>query len=442
MTEALSTKSVMASGGKSTPCCLLVLGMHRSGTSAVSRIFNLFGARLPDRLMGPSDSNLRGHWESAALSQIHDELLRAGGSCWDDAAAFRLSSISKTTLREFKERILRVLAEEYGPCPIAIVKDPRICRFVPFWLEILHEAGLQVRVLLTIRNPMEVTRSLWTRDLLSIPYGYLLWARHVLEAERSSRGMQRAVIFYDEIMADWRASTAKVARQLGITLNVDTDSEIEADVFLAAELKHHSFSIEDLKQDEMAPSFASTIYKSLLAFASNSVEDCYSMLDRLHSQIGEHGDPVFDILNGEIVARRKELDWRFSEKKEVARTSNEIARLNEALREIGHELHQRDIEIQNRDTEIQQLNTEIRELNNQLAVDRPKLAFAIAELHKLQTELAVTQQARDRLSQICLEREQQLSALLTSKSWRLTKPVRELRSLLRFPRISAHGPKS
>src|SRR5262249_21837885 len=151
-----------------------------------------------------------------------------------------------------------------------------------------------------------------TRDQLSIPYGYLLWARHVLEAERSSRGMQRAVIFYDEIMADWRASTAKVARQLGFALNVDADSETEADVFLATELKHHSFSIEDLKQDEMAPSFAPTIYESLLAFASNSVEDRSSMLDRLHSQISERGDPVFDILNREIVARRKELDRRFS----------------------------------------------------------------------------------------------------------------------------------
>ena len=55
--------------------CLLVLGMHRSGTSAVTRVLSIAGAKLPASLMGPGRGNEVGHWESDALATYNDELL-------------------------------------------------------------------------------------------------------------------------------------------------------------------------------------------------------------------------------------------------------------------------------------------------------------------------------------------------------------------------------
>jgi hypothetical protein len=47
--------------------CLLVLGVHRSGTSAVTRVLSILGAALPRTLLGAGPSNESGHWESEKL---------------------------------------------------------------------------------------------------------------------------------------------------------------------------------------------------------------------------------------------------------------------------------------------------------------------------------------------------------------------------------------
>src|SRR5271170_3761934 len=67
---------------------LLVLGTHRSGTSAFTRVFSLLGADLPKSMLGANPTNEAGHWESEDLIAIHDDLLATAGSRWDDWRAF------------------------------------------------------------------------------------------------------------------------------------------------------------------------------------------------------------------------------------------------------------------------------------------------------------------------------------------------------------------
>ena len=64
--------------------CLLVLGMHRSGTSAITRIFNLMGAEPPKQLLDAGPSNEAGHWEPERLVLLHDQMLEEAGSSWRD----------------------------------------------------------------------------------------------------------------------------------------------------------------------------------------------------------------------------------------------------------------------------------------------------------------------------------------------------------------------
>lgn len=66
---------------------LLVLGMHRSGTSVLARVLGLCGADLGTRLIGASAGNEDGHWEDAFAVEIHDRLLAAFGAGWDDPLA-------------------------------------------------------------------------------------------------------------------------------------------------------------------------------------------------------------------------------------------------------------------------------------------------------------------------------------------------------------------
>ena len=58
---------------------ILVLGMHRSGTSPLTRVLNLLGAKLPNNVMPPApNNNEQGFWESRDLMVINDDILKRG----------------------------------------------------------------------------------------------------------------------------------------------------------------------------------------------------------------------------------------------------------------------------------------------------------------------------------------------------------------------------
>ena len=85
---------------------VLVLGMHRSGTSAVTRFLNRLGAHLPSKLIPPdADSNVHGFWEPRNIVDIHDELLASAGSSWDDVAAFPRSWFDSELAQSFQDRV-------------------------------------------------------------------------------------------------------------------------------------------------------------------------------------------------------------------------------------------------------------------------------------------------------------------------------------------------
>ena len=65
---------------------VLIAGMHRSGTSALTRLINLFGAGLASDLLPAKSDNVKGFWESRRIVDIHDAFLHAVGSAWDDVA--------------------------------------------------------------------------------------------------------------------------------------------------------------------------------------------------------------------------------------------------------------------------------------------------------------------------------------------------------------------
>jgi hypothetical protein len=64
------------------PCeGVLVVGMHRSGTSATTRVLNLFGLSLCEEkdLWLSLPGNETGYWESSSLSRFNERLLTAAG---------------------------------------------------------------------------------------------------------------------------------------------------------------------------------------------------------------------------------------------------------------------------------------------------------------------------------------------------------------------------
>src|SRR5206468_3279043 len=104
---------------------VLVLGMHRSGTSALARVLNLLGCDLPQTLMGPGKSNEAGHWESQAIANFNDRLLESAGTSWDDWQAINPGWLSSLKAVQFREEARGLLEQEFGASHLFVLKDPR-----------------------------------------------------------------------------------------------------------------------------------------------------------------------------------------------------------------------------------------------------------------------------------------------------------------------------
>lgn len=218
---------------------LVVLGMHRSGTSSVAGALALLGASAPQTLMRPADDNPKGFWESEVLAGLNDRLLQAGGSTWHDWRRFDLAAVAEA-LPAFRAEAADKLASEFGDAELIVLKDPRICRLFGFWRGVLEDSGYRVVVVSPLRPPAEVAASLMARNAMSRSHALRLWLRHVSDAERASRDLPRRFLAWSDFIADWRGQADRMSRDLGVVLDRSPDAEARVDDFLSAELKRQN----------------------------------------------------------------------------------------------------------------------------------------------------------------------------------------------------------
>lgn len=132
---------------------ILIAGFHRSGTSAVARVFHGAGVHLGDELLGAEPANPHGHFEDLAVIDMHDRFLKRSGHTWKSTdSGGPLSKDSISELRSF-------IAASSEIDRIWGVKDPRLCVYLGAWLEVVPDA----RVVVVIRRPGNAVRSLHMR---------------------------------------------------------------------------------------------------------------------------------------------------------------------------------------------------------------------------------------------------------------------------------------
>lgn len=218
----------------------VVLGMHRSGTSSVAGLLALLGATPPRTLMGPKPDNPKGFWESEVLMAFDDEILTRAGSAWDDPEPLDPRVFLGEQGALLRRRAREKLVEEFGDAETIVIKDPRICRFYPFWRQALETAGYAPFALIPVRDPAEVAASLHQRNGMPPEQGLALWRRHVADAEAATRGQPRRIVFWRELLEDWRRALAPVEAQLGRPLNLDDPARQAAiESFLSPGLSRH-----------------------------------------------------------------------------------------------------------------------------------------------------------------------------------------------------------
>lgn len=220
---------------------VLVLGMHRSGTSALTRIINLMGFSAPRTLMAATSANEAGFWESEVFMDLDERILKACGHKWSSRKRMVADPMAVARASGLLDEVRRALADEYGDAPAIVLKDPRISRLMAIYGPALAEAGYRISPVLALRNPSEVAASVAKRDQYTMGKGLGIWLRYTLDAERATRGQPRTVVAFDDLMADWRGTMDRAARQLGEPWPaLPPESIAEIDGALKPDLKHHA----------------------------------------------------------------------------------------------------------------------------------------------------------------------------------------------------------
>jgi hypothetical protein len=226
---------------------VLVLGMHRSGTSVLTQALSFLGAGLPAEMLRPAADNEAGFFEPREIVDIHDRVLASAGSAWHDWARFPSNWHGSLEAEKFVADLAAAFGRNYRDAPLVVLKDPRVCRFLPLWTRVLSEIKADPIVVLAFRHPVEVAKSLRRRDGFSVGHVYLLWLRHVLDAEFSSRGLSRAFLYYEDFIEDCRDEINRLTAQIPIVWPRESPRAYhQIDTSVKAELRHNFASSDDL----------------------------------------------------------------------------------------------------------------------------------------------------------------------------------------------------
>jgi hypothetical protein len=224
---------------------VVVVGMHRSGTSAVTGAIGALGFNLvsaEDRL-SPHDSNPE-HWESLSVALHNDAILAHFGGTWDAPPQLPEGWEADGGLPDRTEASALLAAAYPHPGP-SVWKDPRVCLLLPYWREVLHAPMAAV---LVWRAPLAVARSLQRRDGSPVPYGVALWERYNRSAIANLAQNDVYVLDYDAMVEDPASSLSGLTSWLGSIGTFDGmarwDQERALSV-VSTSLRHESVTTDD-----------------------------------------------------------------------------------------------------------------------------------------------------------------------------------------------------
>ncbi len=142
---------------------ILVLGMHRSGTSCLAGSLQEAGLFLGD-VNTQARFNARGNRESRSIMDLHDRILADNGGSWDAPPANVTWSDAHRARRD-------ELIDTFPTDVVWGFKDPRCLLAMDGWLEVLPD----MRAIGTFRHPVAVAASLTSRNGFSTEKGLTIW---------------------------------------------------------------------------------------------------------------------------------------------------------------------------------------------------------------------------------------------------------------------------
>jgi hypothetical protein len=308
-----------------------------------------------------------------------------------------------------------------------VLKDPRICRLIPFWLSILDDFGAEPHAIIPIRHPLEVAASLKKRDGFVKAKSLLLWLQHFLLAERDTRHLPRSFVLYDNLLRDWQDTAAKIESDLQIVLpRRSHQATVEIEEFLQTELRHHQQPLDSLSQRQEIVQWVTEAFDwGVRASRGEAVDP--EMLAPLYAAFQE-ADRAF----GPVVAQQRLELGRLHEQVEhlhqgTADYEQKVAYLSQTLAnrefELNHLVEQKNQDIaqlsaqlqhltEQKEQETAQLSAQLQHLTEQKEQDIAQLSAQLQHLtEQKEQETAQLREHTNRLEAGLSRRDRRITAL-------------------------------
>ena len=387
---------------------IVVLGMHRSGTSAVARGLQVMGVELGDRMMPPAENNnITGFWEDVDLNALNIEIMSALGQDWNYLSPIKASNIEFLLEKGYFLRAAKLLQQKIGTKSIFGFKDPRVAKLLPFWKEVFRHCQVSVNYVFAIRHPFSVAQSLSRRDGLDAERSYVLWLGHVIGGLVGTVGETCVIVDYDRLMQSPDRELTRIAKGMGLVIDQEKLKPYKNE-FLSPELRHSVYDLNDLAIDDACLPLVREVYTALIDVATDK-----SRIDEVNFQNSlVNWAAEFDRITPVLAL----TDRLFAEKEHAAELAaehdNRIVGLNQKIAE--------------QDGLIAHLNQGVLEREEQISDLSKYIAERDAQIISLNQTVAEYDAKTSNLNQVVLAQENTHREILSSISWRSTAPLRTL----------------
>jgi len=328
-----SREPKMRSGKKSIT---VVLGMHRGGTSAITRGLQTLGVDLGERLVPPAaDNDEMAVFEDADVKAINIELLNALGREWHTLAPVPAGELLHEKYAGLRLRAIELLRSRLQDADHFGLKDPRLSRLLPFWKRVFEHLRLDISYVIAVRNPLSVAKSLEAKYRLPHEKSHYLWLQHMLPCVLLTQGARRVLVDFDLLLDNPQQEFSRMAAALCPDKTPDSDRLAEfSSEFLDARLRHARYEPEDVLESPSVPVPVRTAVMLLAEVAA----------DRL-SLDSEEVAGVFGNLAGQMAGMAQAMNYLLQLDGIIAGANRELADRSNRVGMLGQGVTARDSQI-------------------------------------------------------------------------------------------------
>jgi hypothetical protein len=247
---------------------IYIAGMHRSNSSVLSLMLGACGVDLgppSEDFPGKEDDNPDGYGEHRPTVKLNEMILNALGGAWNAPPEPPADWVADRRLRSPRMKATALLGERAAREPWGW-KDPRNCLTLPFWRSLTPVE----KIVIPVRHPLEVAKSLLKGRGIAIEDGLRLWEIYNRRIMDASSPTERIVCHADSLCRDHEAELRRIVDFLG--LPVASADLAAANGLFRDDRRRHNYAVNFVADSRLFPSMIE-LYEKLCQEAGVNTDD-------------------------------------------------------------------------------------------------------------------------------------------------------------------------